>query len=233
MKVMFMRKTTVIALMTVCLSATLGAQSETLQTHVAALKESLTQSREQLKQYEWVETTVVLQNGEEKSTKHYRVHYGADGTVQKTLLEASPEKEGRGLRGHIIEKKKEELTDYMQRAVDLVKLYVPPSSEKIQAVKNAGNALLTTVELGRRVRLNFRNYQMPGDMLTIDLDPKSNRLLGATVSTYLDDPKDAVELVIQFGSLPDGTTYPASVNLKAPAKKVTVQVTNADYRKVG
>jgi len=233
MKVMLMCKTMVIALMTVCLSATLGAQSETLQTHVAALKDSLTQSREQLKQYEWVETTVVLQNGEEKSTKQYRAHYGADGTVQKTLLEASPEKEGHGLRGHIIEKKKEELTDYMQRAVDLVKLYVPPSSEKIQAVKNAGNALLTTVELGRRVRLNFRNYQMPGDMLTIDLDPKSNRLLGAMVSTYLDDPKDAVELVIQFGSLPDGTTYPASVNLNAQAKKVTVQVTNADYRKVG
>jgi len=57
--------------------------------------------------------------------------------------------------------------------------------------------------------------------------------LGATVSTYLDDPKDAVELVIQFGLLPGGTTYPASVNLNAQAKKLTVQVTNADYRKVG
>ena len=233
MKVKLMCRTMVIALMTVCLSATLRAQSETLQTHVAALKESLRQSREQLKQYEWVETTVVLQNGEEKSTKQYRAHYGADGAVQKTLIEASPEKKQRGLRGHIIEKKKEELTDYMQRAVDLVKLYVPPSSEKIQAVKDAGNASLSAVEPGRRVRVNFRNYQMPGDMLAIDVDPKSNRLLGATVSTYLDDPKDAVELVIQFGLLPDGTTYPASVNLNAQAKKVTVQVTNADYRKVG
>ena len=219
--------------MAVCLSTTLGAQSESLQAHVAALKESLTQSREQLKQYEWVETTVVLQNGEEKSTKQYRAHYGADRTVQKTLIEASPEKKQRGLRGHIIEKKKEELTDYMQRAVDLVKLYVPPSSEKIQAVKDAGNASLSAVEPGRRIRLNFRNYQMSGDMLAIDVDPKSNRLLGATVSTYLDDPKDAVELVIQFGLLPDGTTYPASVNLNAQAKKITVQVANADYRKVG
>src|SRR5262245_66374732 len=106
MKVMLMCKRIVIALMTVCLSGTLGEQSETLQTHIAALKESLTQSREQLKQYEWVETTVVLQNGEEKSTKQYRAHYGADGTVQKTLIEATPEKKQRGLRGHIIEKKK-------------------------------------------------------------------------------------------------------------------------------
>ena len=51
--------------------------------------------------------------------------------------------------------------------------------------------------------------------------------------TYIQHPKDAVELVIQFGLLPDGTTYPASVNLNAQAKEVTVQVTNADYRKVG
>ena len=233
MKVVSICRTSISGLMTVCLSATLAAQSEMLQTHVAALKESLTQSREQLKQYEWVETTVVLQNGEEKSTKQYHARYAADGTVQKTLIEATPEKKQRGLRGHIIEKKKEELTDYMQRAVALVKLYVPPSPEKIQAVKDAGNASLSAAEPGRGIRLNFRNYQMPGDMLTIDVDPKNTRLLGATVSTYLDDPRDAVELVIQFGLLPDGTTYPASVNLNAQAKKVTVQVTNADYRKIG
>jgi hypothetical protein len=55
----------------------------------------------------------------------------------------------------------------MQRAVDLVKLYVPPSSEKIQAVKDTGNA-----SLGRRAG---------SALLTIDVDPKSNRLLGATV----------------------------------------------------
>ena len=92
MKVVSICRTSISSLMTVCLSATLAAQSETLQTHVAALKESLTQSREQLKQYEWVETTVVLQNGEEKSTKQYHARYAADGTVQKTLIEATPEK---------------------------------------------------------------------------------------------------------------------------------------------
>ena len=101
-----------------------------------------------------------------------------------------------------------------------------------KAVKDAGNASLSP-EPGRGIRLSFRNYQMSGDMLTIDVDPSSNRLLGAKVSTYLDDPKDAVELVIQFGLLPDGTTYPASVNLNAQAKKITVQITNSDYRKLG
>src|SRR5262249_30643314 len=122
----------------VCLAAAPGVQSQGIQTHVAALKESLERSRQQLKQYEWTETTVVSLKGEEKSRKQYTARLGADGTVQKTLVEASPEKKEHGLRGHVIEKKKEELTDYMQRAVELVKLYVPPSPEKIQAAKDSG-----------------------------------------------------------------------------------------------
>ena len=233
MKSMPTCRTTIVGLLAVCLSVALGSPSETLQAHVTALKESLKQSRERLKQYEWMETTVVVLNDEEKSTKRYLAHYGADGTVQKTIVEASPEKKQRGLRGHIIEKKKEELTDYMQRGVDLIKLYVPPSPEKIQAVKDAGNASVRPIDAGEHIRLNFRNYQMPGDMLTIEFDPANNRLLGATVSTYLDDPKDVVDLVVQFGLLPDGTTYPASVNLNAQAKKVTVRVTNSDYHQIG
>jgi len=109
---------------------------------------------------------------------------------------------------------------------------VPPNAEKIQAARNAGNASLNVVEPGRRVRLSFKNYQMPGDMMAIDFDPSSKRLLGATVSTYIDDPKDAVDVAIQFGQLPDGTTHPASVNLNATAKKITVKMTNSDYHRV-
>ena len=232
MKTTLLRNTIVTGLTAACLAVTASAQQEAIRGHVEALKQSLAQSKQQLKQYQWMETTVVLLRGEEKSRKQYLCHYGVDGTVQKVLVEASPEKHEPGIRGHIIEKKKEELTDYMQRAVDMVKLYVPPSADKIQRAKDAGNASLTLIEPGRRVRLSFRNYQMPGDLLAIDVAPTSNQVLSATVSTYLDNPKDAVELVIQFAALPDGTTYPSSVNLNAQAKNVTVEITNSDYRKV-
>jgi hypothetical protein len=226
------RNTIVAGLTAACFAVTAWAQQGAIRGHVEGLKQSLTQSKQQLKQYQWMETTVVLLKGEEKSRKQYLCHYDAGGTVQKVLVEASPEKHEPGIRGHIIERKKEELTDYMRRAVDLVKLYVPPNADKIQAAKDAGNASLTPIEPGRRVRLSFRNYQMPGDLLAIDVAPTSNQVLGATVSTYLDDPNDAVELVIQFAALPDGTSYPSSVNLNAQAKSVTVEITNSDYRKV-
>ena len=225
------RNTIVAGLTAACFAVTASAQQGAIRGHVESRKQSLTQSKQQLKQYQWMETTVVLLQagrnpGNNTSATRHCWH------VQKVLVRGFPEKHEPGIRGHIIERKKEELTDYMQRAVDLVKLYVPPNADKIQAAKDAGNASLTPIEPGRRVRLSFRNYQMPGDLLAIDVAPTSNQVLGATVSTYLDDPKDAVELVIQFASLPDGTTYPSSVNLNAQAKNVAVDITNSDYRKV-
>jgi hypothetical protein len=220
-----------VGLTAMCLSAAGFVQSEMLQKHLTALKESLARNQKELKQYEWTENTVVLLNGEEKSNKQYLCRYAPDGSVQKTIVEASPDKQGRGLRGRIMEKKKEELTGYMRRAMDLVKLYIPPSAEKIQAARDAGNASVT-IEPGRHVRLTFRNYQLPDDSLSIDLDPSNQRMLGATVSTYIDDPADAVGLIIQFGVLPDGVTYPAAVNLNVKSKNLTVQTTNSNYRKL-
>jgi len=208
------------------------AQTETLKSHVAALKESLTQNRQNLKQYQWTQTTVVLHKGEEKSKKVYSAHYGPDGTIQKTEVAASPEHHPGGVRGHIIEKKKEEMVTEMKQAADMMKQYVPPEPARIQAAVNSGNASVEMLEPGKKVRLNFRNYQKPGDTLAIDLDPSNHRLLGVNVSTYMDDPKDPVALAVQFGTLPDGTTYPSETTLNLKSKDVTVVTTNSDYTKM-
>jgi hypothetical protein len=76
---------------------------------VAALKASLQSSAVALRQYEWIETTVVSLKGEEKSNKESKCYYGADGKVQKVPIESAPEgggKSPRGLRGKIVENKK-------------------------------------------------------------------------------------------------------------------------------
>jgi len=228
MKTNSIRNAILTVLAVFCVSAM--AQQPDVRAHVAALKESLTRSRQQAKKYQWTETQVVSLHGAEKSRKQFAAHYGPDGMVQKTVVETSPQKQEHGLRGRIIEKKKEEMTDYMKRAVALVKEYVPPDPAKIQAAAAAGKASADIIEPGRRISLHFRDYRMPGDDLSIDLDPASKRLLGANVKTYLDDPKDIVTMAVQFGELPDGTTYPSTVNLNAQAKSVTVQISNSDYR---
>jgi hypothetical protein len=222
-----------------CLSLTLAAltlpvlaQQPSTAERVAELKASLAASKVILKQYEWIETTVVSLKGEEKSRKQQRCYYGADGVLQKVDVSESPEPaKKRGLRGLIARKKKEELTDYMKRAVSLVKSYVPPDPAKLQAAKDAGNVSIEILEPGKRARLNFKDYVQPGDNLAAAVDLTNNRLMGLRVSTYLDEPKDSVMLNVHMGQLNDGTTYANTITLDAAAKHLQVQVVNSGYRK--
>jgi hypothetical protein len=212
--------------------AIVKSQAQGMPERVAALKQNVARDQQNLRQYEWIETTVISLKGEEKSRKVMQCYYGADGGLQKVPVAASPPPDKkRGLRGRIIEKKTEELTDYMKAAVALVKTYVPPDPARIQAVKDAGNVSLDLPGGGKGARLNFRNYSKPGDVLTVEVDPASNRVMGITVATYLDDPKDAVTLNVSFSSLQDGTGYPATEVLVASAKNLTVNITNSGYRK--
>jgi hypothetical protein len=213
---------------------TVLAQNPSAAERAAALKESMAASQAVLRQYEWIETTVVSFKGEEKSRKQNRCYYGADGGVQKVPVAAAPPPEKkRGLRGKIAESKKEELTDYMQQAVALVKTYVPPAPARIQAAKDAGKVSLDILQPGKAVRLNFRDYAKPGDTLSAEVDLVNDRLLGLKVKTYLEDAKDAVNLDARFAALADGTAYPDKITLDAPAKQLRVAVDNSGYRKVG
>jgi len=48
----------------------------------------------------------------------------------------------------------------------------------------------------------------------------------------MDDPKNPVELVVKFGSLPDGTTHPSESTLTMKSRNLTVVTTNSDYMKL-
>ncbi len=209
------------------------AQQPSAPERAAMLKATLAASQVLIKQYEWVETTVVSVKGDEKSRKQERCYYGADGGVQKVLLtQSAPPPKKRGFfRRKISERKQEELTDYMKNAIALVKSYVPPSPLRIQAAKDMGKVSIEILQPGKRARLNFRDYEKPGDILGVEVDLANNRPLGLKVSTYLDDAADAVTLGVRMGQLNDGTTYASNVTLDAKAKNLKITVQNSGYRK--
>jgi len=215
-----------------------GQDAAAAQARIAALKQSLQDSQTRLRQYEWTETTVVSLKGEEKSRKQQRCYYGADGKLQKQPVAAPPaaapaQSGGRGrgrLKKAIVENKKEELSEYMERAVALVHQYVPPNPDAIEKAKAAGNVAVHP-QAGQ-VNLELTNYIKPADKMTIGVDPAANRLLAVNVASYLDEPKDAVTLAVQFGALPDGTSYTAQTTLDATAKNVRVVIQNSGHRPV-
>lgn len=217
------------------------AQAPDSADKMQALRDSLALSKEQIKAYEWIETIVVQRDGEQKARIQNRVYYGADGKLQKVQVSSTTSQQSgrtpRGVRGAIrakvVENKKEELTDYMKAAVKTVKLYVPPNPDEIKQAREAGKVSFTPLDPGKRVRLNFRDYEKPGDTLSMEMDFANSRIAGIAVHSYIDDPSDVVTLNGSFQSLPDGTTYPARVVLEAPEKDIAIVVTNSGHRKQG
>ena len=209
------------------------AAKEGLPERVAALKKSLAQSQGALRTYQWVETTAVSLKGEVKSQKQMSCSYGADGALQKLPISATPppKKKG-GLRGKIVELKKEELTDTMKQAVALVKTYVPPNPAMIQRAVDGGKVSIEILQPGKVARLVFKDYELPGDSLGVTMDLTTNHLMAISVASYLGTPSKPVTMNATMGSLADGTTYTASTQLSLPSDQLVVNVANSDYRKM-
>src|SRR5678816_3280502 len=204
---------------------------------VAALKQNLAESQKRLRQYEWIETTVISLKGEEKSRKQQKVYYGADGKLTKLPIDQAPpqaapsERGGRGgrVKGKVVENKKDEMQEYMTRAGNLIQTYVPPNPAQIQQAKDKGNMRLQPQPEGR-MRVEFPNFIQPSDLLAIDVDGKAALPSALSVATYLEKPEDAVTLDVRFGALADGTSYTAETTLDAKAKNIRVVVTNSGHR---
>ena len=204
---------------------------------VATLKQNLADGQKKLRQYEWVETTVISLKGEEKARKQQRAYYGADGKLTKVPIGEPPAKaepQGRGgrsgrLKERIVENKKDEMQEYMQKAVALVHKYVPPSPELIQKAKD-GKKLTVQPPQNGRVRVEFKDFVQPADVMAIDVDAKALVLGSLNVATYLEKKEDAVTLDVRFGALADGTSYNAKTTLEAKAKNITVVIENTGHR---
>ena len=194
---------------------------------VAALKESLAANQKRLMQYQWIETTTVLLKGTQKSKTQKACRYDPNGQLQKQDLPGATEQASpRGLRGRVVQKKKEELTDYMKRAVILVKEYVPPDSQRLDSAKGTGMMAKPTAS---GVQLWMGNYLKPGDTIGIEL--KGDAIDRIHVDTYLDSKDDKITLDANYTSLPDGTNYASQIGLVAVTKGLQVMVENSNYQK--
>lgn len=208
------------------------ANAQGVEAHLAALKNAMIASQQDLRTYQWIETDTVFVNGEQKSWKEESCYYGADGSLQKVPVASSPPPARKfGFRGMIQSSEQQSMTDTMKQAVALVKSYIPPNTFLLEQAKQAGNVSFDIVQPGQVVRLNFRNYKLPGDVLSITLNIQTNKLLGVNVSSYLGSPSTPVTMVAQMGTLMDGATYTARSELSLPSSNLEVDITNTGYRK--
>jgi hypothetical protein len=209
-----------------------GNANPELQQKVAALKQSVAQNQQSLHRYTWTENQQMILKGETKSTKTSQCQYGPDGKVQKSVIGVEPPpKEERGLKGKVIEKKKGEMEDYMQRVALLIQRYVPPEGSQMQESFQGGKAALQPLGEGI-VTIVFHDYAKPGDSVAVTFNTASKKVQTYDVNTYLDAPEDVVTMKVAFDGLPDGTNYVAQTVLDATAKQIQIRTTNSGYNKL-
>ena len=206
-------------------------QNAELQEKLAAVKAVAAQNKQQLHQYQWIETTQLTLKGDQKPPTENSCQYGPDGQVQKTPIGPPPEQPSGGrLKERIIEKKKEEMKDYMQDVKAVLAMYVPPDPQRMQQAYQAGNVALNPVP--GAVNLVFTNYAQQGDKMTLTFDTAAKKITSLNINTYMGEAKDVVTLRVQMSSLPDGTNYAQQTVLDATAKQLVVTTTSSNYQKL-
>jgi hypothetical protein len=215
----------------------LVAQNADVQQKVAALKAAMAQNKQALFEYSWVEQDTISLKGEQKKQEQFQVRLGPDGKPQKTPIgeSAPPPSSGRDgrLKQHVVAKKKAEYQDYADSIKALIQQYVPPDQGALDQARQKGNISASPeADTPGQFKLVITNYVKQGDNMTLVVDKATKALVSLSIATYLNDPKDAVTVSVQFGAIPGGPNHVASQTINGVSKQLTIAVQNSNYQKV-
>jgi hypothetical protein len=212
------------------------AQNPELQQRIAEIKEASAKNKQALTSYSWTETVTISLKGDQKKQEHFQVRLGPDLKPQKTSLDPPAEPvapSGGRLKQHVVAKKKEEYKDYADKMKALAQQYVPPDKDLLQQAYAKGNITLGPATGNpNEVQLVIHNYLKPQDSMTLVFDKTRKALLQVKIASYMDDPKDAMNLTVAFASLPDGTNHVSSLIIDGVSKQLNIAIQNSNYQHV-
>jgi hypothetical protein len=228
-------KRQLISAIIICAAFTLTAngQASDPKAVLAQIKKNLDSSNKNLSTFTWIETVTIYKGDEVKSETKNQCSYGWDRKVAKVPIgaPAAAEKEKRGVRGKIVENKKEDISEYVKKSIAKVHEYLPPNPEKLQAINAAGKVNIQVVQANVKYTLNFPDYLKAGDKMAITLDMQKALFGGIVVNTFLDKPDDKINFTLNYGVLTDGTEYPAETILDLPKEGLKIVIKNDGYKK--
>jgi hypothetical protein len=210
-----------------------NGQNAELQQHVTDIKQSMAKNKQALASYSWNEQVTISLKGEQKKQEHFQVRLGPDFKPEKTSLDppADPPSGGR-LKKHVIAKKTEEYKEYADQMKALAQQYVPPDKDLLEQAYTQGNISLGPTGSPNEIQLILHNYLKSGDSMTLVFDKTQKELLRIQIASYMDDPKDAMNLTVQFDRLPDGTNHVSNLVIDGVSKQLNIAIQNANYQHV-
>jgi len=186
-----------------------------------------------LRKSSWKSRTELKLKGESKNVKLEQVRYDLNGALEKTALTpapaAAPASSGRGgrLKKKIVETKKEEFGEMMKGLGQLAASYGHLPPDKLQAFKASATTARGTGAMQGTAQVLGLDVLLPGDSVTIWLDPPSQMMRRIEIKTLYE--KKPATVVIDYKTIPNGPTYPARTVLAYPEKNVELTVDNYDY----
>ena len=204
--------TAVVVVMALAAAAFAQAGGAELQQKFAALKQSAAANQQRLHKYQWTEIQQVTYKGDQKPQQ---------------------QPSGGKLKQRMIEKKKDEMEQYMGQVKSLLAAYVPPNPAKMQQAAQAGKIALSRDAAAGLVNFTFTDYVQPGDKMVVAFDQTAKKIANLNINTYMGQEKDAVTLMVDFSSLPDGTNYAEKTTLNVAAKQIVVTTINTNYHLFG
>ena len=66
--------------------------------------------------------------------------------------------------------------------------------------------------------------------MTLVFDKTQKELLKVQIVSYMDDPKDAMNLTVQYSRLPDGTNHISNMVIDGVSKQLNVAIQNSNYQ---
>jgi hypothetical protein len=188
------------------------------------------QNAAQLRQYSWTSRTALKIKDEVKNVKYESVRYDANGQLQKTPIEPPPvedqPEDGDRAKKKVGPKPKQEFTGLLKDLAQLAQSYTQRSPAQMQSF--AQGAAISNDTSDGTVVLEGRSAVVQGDVVRLHVDPATFLIRQVNLDTlYQGNP---VKMIVAFGLLSDGPSYPSQVILSYPKKKVEVIVKNTNYQ---
>jgi hypothetical protein len=223
--------TAFVALVLCALPAT--AQDAALQARLAQVRQASAANKQALSHYNWQESVTTSIKGEVKKQQLFLVSVGPNGQQQKTEINAQPDQASGGpLKRHIVAKKKAEYKDYGEQIADLARQYTQPDPDRLQRAYQQGNISMQLGGGETMMTLVIKNYIKPNDSVTLVFNKQTKSIQSIRVSSYLNDPTDAVTIAAQFAKLPNGINHVTGTQINGASKQLTVVTQNSNYQPI-
>ena len=204
------------------------SQNPQLQERVAEIKQAMSLNKQVLAQYTWQEQQTVSVKGEVKKQELFQVHIGPDGQQQKTNLD--PDQDSAGRRHGIKHRIEEDYENYGKQIAALAQSYAQSDPGRLQQLYEQGNVLLGSAGASNEVKVVIQGYQKPGDSVTLVFNKAQQAIQSLQISSYLNDPQDAVTISAQYAQLPNGPNHVATMIVNGISKQLTVNIQNSNYQ---